>query len=385
MRKEGALALLAASSLVDAFIVTPTSSAFIARGFAFLQPQRASGRWMHSSCESPLASARYLLLSVPTLAARWIFNTASEYSPLHFFTPNIRSRQRSGRFRMAASLDAHIEIDTGFPGLKQIHKSPDIFLVDNLLTSSECDEIIQAAKKEGLELSPVAYAGWTEDFGIFSRLLPIGALPTVNSMLNDGEPAFKVAAVGLAIWATLSAAYWGGAYLWSQRRLQDLQKLRTSTSTILDGRAAAQQALVSRTERLIKSSWKFFEAPTVIRYESGQALAPHFDANRGAQVEDANRGGQTLVTLLVYLNDVNRGGTTSFGKLDLTVNPIKGQGLLFFPATKDGEFDERVEHQGDTAEDEKWLVRIWRHQERVPPPFGLANDYGLDTSLAERQ
>jgi hypothetical protein len=284
---------------------------------------------------------------------------------------------------MAASLDTHVEIDAGFPGLRQIHSSPDVYLVDNLLTSSECDEIVEAAKSKGLELSPVAYAGWTEDFGIFSRLLPIGALPTVNSMLNAGEPAFKVAGVGLSIWAVLSAVYWGCAYLWSQKRLGDLQKLRTSTSTILDGRAPAQQALVSRTERLIQSSWKYFEAPTVIRYESGQALAPHFDANRGAQVEDANRGGQTLVTLLVYLNDVKRGGTTSFGKLNLTVNPTKGQGLLFFPATKDGEFDERVEHQGDKAEDEKWLVRIWRHQGRVPPPFGLANDFVLDSSLAE--
>jgi hypothetical protein len=28
-----------------------------------------------------------------------------------------------------------------------------------------------------------------------------------------------------------------------------------------------------------------------------QALAPHFDANRSAQIEDANRGGQTLATL----------------------------------------------------------------------------------------
>ena len=279
---------------------------------------------------------------------------------------------------MAASLDAHIDIDVGFPGLRQIHQSPDIFLVDDLLTSSECDEIIQAAERKGLELSPVAYAGWTEDFGIFSRLLPIGALPTVNSMLNAGEPGYRVAGVGLSIWAALSAVYWGCAYLWSQRKLQDLQKLRTSTSTILDGREAAQQALVSRTERLLRSSWKFFEAPTVIRYTSGQALAPHFDANRGAQVEDANRGGQTLVTLLVYLNDVKRGGTTSFGKLGLSVNPTRGQGLLFFPATQDGEFDERVEHQGDEAKEEKWIVRIWRHQDRVPPPFGLAEDYSLD-------
>ena len=40
------------------------------------------------------------------------------------------------------------------------------------------------------------------------------------------------------------------------------------------------------------------------------------------------------------------GGTTTFGKLGLTVNPRRGQGLLFFPASKTGEFDERVEHQG---------------------------------------
>jgi len=83
------------------------------------------------------------------------------------------------------------------------------------------------------------------------------------------------------------------------------------------------------------------------------------------------------VTLLVYLNEVKYGGTTTFGKLDLTINPTKGQGLLFFPATKEGEFDDRVEHQGDMAEDEKWLVRIWRHEHRVPPPFGLADDYVL--------
>ncbi len=30
-----------------------------------------------------------------------------------------------------------------------------------------------------------------------------------------------------------------------------------------------------------------------------------------------------------YLNDVKRGGTTSFGKLNLTVNPQKGQVLFF--------------------------------------------------------
>ena len=86
----------------------------------------------------------------------------------------------------------------------------------------------------------------------------------------------------------------------------------------------------------------------MIRYRPGQRLAPHFDANRGADVEDAERGGQTLATLLVYLNDVQEGsgGATRFGRLDLDVAPKKGQCLVFFPATADGRFDERVEHEG---------------------------------------
>jgi hypothetical protein len=164
---------------------------------------------------------------------------------------------------MAAGLDKHIDVDSSFPGVRQIHTSPDIFLVDGLLSGPECEEIVNAARDRGLELSPVAYAGWTEDAGIFARLLPIGALPTVNSMLNAGEPVYKVALVGLAIWGGLAAVFWGGAYLWAQKRTAELQKFRTSTSTILDGTSPAQQALVSRTEKLMKSSWKSFECPTV--------------------------------------------------------------------------------------------------------------------------
>mgnify|MGYP003743456409 FL=1 len=119
-----------------------------------------------------------------------------------------------------------------------------------------------------------------------------------------------------------------------------------------------------------------FEAPTVIRYQPGQKLAPHFDANRGADVEDANRGGQTLATLLLYLNDVKTdGGATRFGRLNLSVAPKKGQCLVFFPATAGGDFDERVEHEGTEATEEKWICRIWRHERTVPPPFGLPNGY----------
>ena len=78
-----------------------------------------------------------------------------------------RSRwSRACKIKMQAHLDRHIDIDSSFPGLRQIHESPDIYLVDDLLAPQECDDIIQAAKDKGLDLSPVAYAGWTEDAGL---------------------------------------------------------------------------------------------------------------------------------------------------------------------------------------------------------------------------
>ena len=99
-------------------------------------------------------------------------------------------------------------------------------------------------------------------------------------------------------------------------------------------------------------------------------MKPHYDANRDADTEDVNRGGQTLATLIVYLNDVENGGRTRFGKLlsmkrnkssqdhqlaedkedpYLKVTPKRGDALLFFPADKYGKFDERLEHEGCPA------------------------------------
>ena len=59
---------------------------------------------------------------------------------------------------------------------------------------------------------------------------------------------------------------------------------------------------------------------------------------------------------------------------NLNIIPRKGDALLFFPADACGNFDERTEHEGCPAVDEKWIARIWRHEGRVPPPFGLSDE-----------
>ena len=42
-------------------------------------------------------------------------------------------------------LDNHVPIDREYPSLRQIHRSPDLFVVDDFLTEAECDDMVEAA------------------------------------------------------------------------------------------------------------------------------------------------------------------------------------------------------------------------------------------------
>jgi hypothetical protein len=62
-------------------------------------------------------------------------------------------------------LDDHVPIDRFYPGMRQLHASPDVFVVDGFLSDAECDSIVAAAKTRAMDQSPVVYAGWTNDVG----------------------------------------------------------------------------------------------------------------------------------------------------------------------------------------------------------------------------
>ena len=57
-----------------------------------------------------------------------------------------------------------IAINEAFPGLKRVHADPDVFVIEKFLSPEACKDLIDRAKEKKLEQSPVAYAGWTEDF-----------------------------------------------------------------------------------------------------------------------------------------------------------------------------------------------------------------------------
>eukprot|EP00180_Rhodochaete_pulchella_P002026 Plantae.Rhodophyta-Rhodochaete_pulchella.ctg3054.p1 GENE.Plantae.Rhodophyta-Rhodochaete_pulchella.ctg3054~~Plantae.Rhodophyta-Rhodochaete_pulchella.ctg3054.p1 ORF type:complete len:284 (+),score=32.89 Plantae.Rhodophyta-Rhodochaete_pulchella.ctg3054:51-854(+) len=77
---------------------------------------------------------------------------------------------------------------------------------------------------------------------------------------------------------------------------------------------------------------------TSVHYKVGEGVAPHVDG------KDA--------TLLIYLNDVERGGSTTFPEVDVAVKPARGTALLY--QSKKGllHYAERV-RQG-----EKWVMQI---------------------------
>ena len=284
-------------------------------------------------------------------------------------------------------------INESYAGLQQVHFDPDVYIIHNFLSDEACKDLIQKAEQKGTTRSPVAYAGWTTDFKDLLGLAATGPVTWIalfsawyeaQGNIGGGVPLLVVHALRNYISTFAVAVIAVGAFV--KWRSDTLGELRTSTSTTLDelNQNGAREFVIRATELFNDATSSssssvihpasYFEAPTVIRYEQGQSLAPHYDANRSADIEDVNRGGQTLSTLIVYLNDVTEGGVTRFGKLPIDdIVPRRGDALLFFPADSDGNFDERTEHEGRPAVDAKYIARIWRHAARVPPPFGLSD------------
>ena len=117
--------------------------------------------------------------------------------------------------------------------------------------------------------------------------------------------------------------------------------------------------LVSRIHRLTGIPQNFQEPAQVARYHTGQFYQSHQDA-----LDDVGEEGQRVCTVLIYLNDVKRGGGTLFNTLNVRVHPKKGSAAVFFPAKMDGKIDERYLHTAEDASDTKWVSQVWLRNKR---------------------
>lgn len=103
-----------------------------------------------------------------------------------------------------------------------------------------------------------------------------------------------------------------------------------------------------------------YEEPQIVRYELGQQFAWHYDAIPKAMLKK-NDGGQRIMTILVYLNDLGElnGGATCFKELQLKVQPKQGKALILFPSfIANSTSDDRTMHAGQVVFDTKWIAQM---------------------------
>jgi len=118
-----------------------------------------------------------------------------------------------------------------------------------------------------------------------------------------------------------------------------------------------------------------FEKTQILHYAPGQRFIAHhdfFDPNLPAQRSMIEKGGQRVVTFLIYLNDGFDGAETGFMELNWRYRGNKGDAILFRNVDSTGAPDPTTLHAGlAPTRGEKWLLSQWI---RMPPSAGPARN-----------
>lgn len=204
-----------------------------------------------------------------------------------------------------------------------------------------------------LQALPLAYPGGT-------RLHESPAVWLFENFASEEE----LAALRTAAWEQLKPAEVSGdknGYISAGRS--------GSNCWLAHNQSPLTLAVADRISRLVRIPLVNAESFQVVHYGPGQEYRAHFDAwdgetERGQRCME--RGGQRLVTTLLYLNHVEAGGATGFPKLELKVHPVPGSLLLFhncYPATN-------LRHPSSlhgglpVNVGEKWAANLWFRERR---------------------
>jgi len=137
---------------------------------------------------------------------------------------------------------------------------------------------------------------------------------------------------------------------------------RTSDGMFFErGETAVVARLEQRIASLLQWPLEFGEGLQILRYAPGAQYRPHydyFDPGEAGTPTILRRGGQRVATLVMYLQEPERGGGTTFPDVGLEIAPKRGSGVFFSydrpdPAT-------RSLHGGaPVLAGEKWVATKW--------------------------
>jgi prolyl 4-hydroxylase len=223
------------------------------------------------------------------------------------YTKHMRNKQQEGSYLFQHENDLQTS-DGQIIHIGMRCDSPDIVLLDNFMTASECDALCELSK-DSLTKSTV-----------------------VDDLTGDGVN----------------------------------HEARTSQGTYF---TLGQNPLVEKIEKRISEITGIpiinGEGIQILNYVNGGEYKPHFDYfpdNDGGRA-NMDKGGQRIITIIMYLNNVNTGGATIFPEISLSIYPKKGSALYFSYCNSSGAVDPLTLHGGaPVIEGEKWIATKWLRQ-----------------------
>jgi prolyl 4-hydroxylase len=147
----------------------------------------------------------------------------------------------------------------------------------------------------------------------------------------------------------------------------DVHPHRTSSGTHF---ARGENALVRRIEtriaELVQFPLEHGEPIQILHYQPGGEYKPHFDyfdPRHPGNEQVLQQGGQRIATLIMYLNDVEAGGSTTFPEVGVDILPRRGNAVYFAYCSETGTLDPRSLHGGSpVGAGEKWIATKWFRQ-----------------------
>eukprot|EP00948_MAST-09A_sp_MAST-9A-sp1_P004117 g4117.t1 len=198
------------------------------------------------------------------------------------------------------------EINLNYPGLKKLHEKPNIYTIDDFFTEEECTSILSLAKDY-----PDAM---------------------IDSKTVGAEADYRTS------------------------------KYRVALSYQIP------DTIMPKITGMFRKSTSYIEHLQLIEYQRNQYYKSHTDSPTKPHSKMSTAGfmeSHRLVTLFVYLNDVEKGGHTNFTNINVAVKPKRGRAVIHFPATIGGHEDKGTRHCSEPVlEGEKYILVTWLWNDR---------------------
>ena len=145
---------------------------------------------------------------------------------------------------------------------------------------------------------------------------------------------------------------------------KEVSQIRTSSGMFFgENESPFISEIEQRISQLMHIPVEHAEGLQVLHYEPSQEFKTHFDYFGEHHPSYKNN---RISTLVMYLNNVEKGGETTFPNLGIQVKPEKGSAVYFEYFYIDSHVNELTLHSGEPViQGEKWVATQWMRKQKV--------------------